>query len=317
MNKNGLFVTAAWGLVLGGCEQSMPSASPDAEAIATALALPTPRGEAVARFQGGVLTENELLLVAQGLPGRARLARDAASRRQLVENHILKKLLFQEGLKLGYERDPAIVVQVDTLRERLIVQKVMSDLETIDVITDAQVEVFYEENAAQYSTTTIRASHILLRDEQEARDILAQLRAQPGQFEALAKEHSVDTASARNGGDLGFFGRGRMVPEFEEAVFALDQPGDLAEIVNTQYGYHLIRLDERKLGVTRPLDQVRERIRGNLRRDVIKERTARFYADLQKEAAIEIDEEAVERVIANLPPPVRGRLPSGQRMGGH
>lgn len=109
-----------------------------------------------------------------------------------------------------------------------------------------------------------------------------------------------------------------MVPEFEEVAFALDGPGDLSEIVKTQYGYHLIRLDERKQGVPRPLDQVRERIRGNLRRDAVKARTDQFYAQLQKDASIEIDEEAVERVIANLPPPVHGsRVDSGHRTGGH
>ncbi len=138
------------------------------------------------------------------------------------------------------------------------------------VVPPADVQRFYNENIQQYQTPEqIRASHILLntagKDEatvrKQAEDILAKVKA-GGDFAALAKQYS-DDSSKDKGGDLDFFGRGRMVPEFEEAAFKLE-PGQVSDLVKSQFGFHIIKVAEKRAGTTRTLDEVRQQIQQQL-----------------------------------------------------
>ena len=231
---------------------------------------------------------------------------DPAGRARFVENHILHRLLFQEGLAQGLADDPDIRRQVNDLNRRLVVQRLVKDLQNVPEVTDEQIETYYNDHQSRYSTTTLRARHILVREEEVAEDLRAQLEEDPDSFSDLAKEHSVDTASARKGGDLGFFGHGRMVPDFEAAAFALAEPGDLSDVVKTQYGYHIIKLEERRDGQGKPLDQVREQIRATLRHEAVQEQTQDYYEDLKRRADIQLNEDVIEHTAANLPEPSPG-----------
>lgn len=249
------------------------------------------------------MTVDELVVELQRLPARSRKLMDANGRERFVENYILHRLLFDAGVERGLDRDPDIQRQVEDMNRRLVVQKLVKELQSVPPITEEQISGYYEENKPRYSTTTLRARHILVREEDLADDLREKLESSPESFEELATEHSVDTASARKGGDLGFFGHGRMVPEFEAAAFALKEPGDLSEVVKTQYGYHIIRLDERREGQPKPLDQVREQIRASLRHEAVQTRTQDYYEELKNQANIRVDAEVVERVSLNLPEP--------------
>ncbi len=126
--------------------------------------------------------------------------------------------------------------------------------------TDADLEAYFEKNISRYDTPEeIRASHILVADEETAQEILDQLHG-GADFTELAKEHSIDTASAKEGGDLGWFSRGKMVKEFEEAAFALEV-GEISGIVETQYGHHIIQLTDRKPAHTPSLDETKDQVR--------------------------------------------------------
>src|SRR5262252_6378075 len=139
------------------------------------------------------------------------------------------------------------------------------------VIPEADIEREYKNNEEQYSTPEqVRASHILLKTEgkdeaavrAKAEDLLKQAKG-GADFAELAKKYSEDEASAKNGGDLDYFGRGKMVPEFDQAVFAM-QPGQISDLVKTQYGYHIIKLVDKKPATTRPLAEVRQQINDQL-----------------------------------------------------
>jgi peptidyl-prolyl cis-trans isomerase D len=147
-----------------------------------------------------------------------------------------------------------LLVDVDAIRSKI-------------VIPPADVERAYNDNITQYSTPEqVRASHILLKTEgkdeaavrAQAEDLLKQARA-GADFAELAKKFSQDEGSAPNGGDLDYFGRGRMVPEFDTAVFAM-QPGQISDLVKTQYGFHIIKLVDKKAGSTRTIDEVRPQL---------------------------------------------------------
>lgn len=139
--------------------------------------------------------------------------------------------------------------------------------ETVEV-PDADVLAFYTQNKAQYTTEgRVRASHILLKTEgkddatvkAKAEELLKQAKAPGADFAALAKANSEDEGSAVNGGDLNYFGKGQMVPEFEQAAFTL-KTGDISDLVKTTFGYHIIKVVDSQPETTRPIDDVKPEI---------------------------------------------------------
>jgi len=284
-----------------GCNQGGGDASPKREAPGGAPAADgAAGGETVATYAGKTLTSGRVTQELERLPAPSRTYLAAPERkRQFVENLIMNDLLYEEGRKAGYEHDPEIERQVNDLRKRLVVQRVMRRYQTPPAISDEQVKAWYDQNPDLYSTTQIRASHILVKDEAAAKEILAELRAHPEKFAELAKEKSVDTATGQRGGDLGLFGQGRMVPEFERVAFRL-KVDEISDVVKTQYGYHVIRVTERKDGERKPFDQVKEPIRATLRNKAQQEQVQAYYDGLKKQAGVQIDEAALARV---TPPP--------------
>ena len=158
------------------------------------------------------------------------------------------------------------------------------------VIPSADVEKAYNNGIEQYTTPEqVRASHILLKTEgkddaavkAKAEDLLKQARA-GADFADLARKNSEDDASAKNGGDLDYFGRGRMVPEFDTAVFAM-APGQISDLVKTQYGYHIIKLVDKKNATTRTLAEVRQQITDQLAYERAQAQAADLSQTLEKQ----------------------------------
>ena len=154
------------------------------------------------------------------------------------------------------------------------------------VVMPAEVQRFYNDNITQYQTPEeIRASHILLNTagkeeaavRTQAEDLLKQLEA-GADFAMLATEFSEDAGTATNGGDLDYFSRGRMVPEFETAAFALE-PGQTSDIVQTQYGFHIIKVVDKKPAVTQSFDDVRPQIEDLLKRQRADQQVAARASD--------------------------------------
>ena len=176
--------------------------------------------------------------------------------------------------------------------------------ETVQV-PDADVEAFYTQNKAQYTTEgRVRASHILLKTEGKdeaavktrAEALLAQAKAAGADFAALAKANSEDEGSAVNGGDLNFFGRGQMVPEFEQAAFAM-KAGDISNLVKTTFGFHIIKVVESQPETSRPIAEVKSELV-----DQLKWQKAQQVAEQQAKAmeasiksAADLDKVAKER----------------------
>ena len=162
-------------------------------------------------------------------------------------------------------------------------------------ISPQDVQRYYEDNEQQYSTPEqVRASHILLKTEgkddeavkKQAEDLLAKIKG-GADFAQLATKFSEDEASAKKGGDLDFFPKGRMVPEFDKVAFSL-QPGQISDVVKTQFGYHIIKVVEKKPASKRSLDEVKAQIEDQLKQDRAQneaQRTADSLAGLLKKPA--------------------------------
>ena len=170
-----------------------------------------------------------------------------------------------------------LLIDIDALRARV-------------TVPPADIEREYNNNIEQYSTPEqVRASHILLKTEgkddaavkAKAEELLKQARS-GADFAELAKKNSEDEASAKNGGDLDYFGKGRMVPEFDAAVFAM-QPGQISDLVKTQYGYHIIKLVDKKPATTRPLAEVRQQLSDQLAYQRAQAQAADLAQNLEKQ----------------------------------
>jgi peptidyl-prolyl cis-trans isomerase D len=140
-------------------------------------------------------------------------------------------------------------------------------------VPEADIAAFYQQNLQQYQTSAqVRASHILFKTEGKdenavkaaAEAVLKKAKAPGADFAALAKQYSDDESNKNNGGDLDYFGRGRMVPEFETAAFAL-KPGEISDLVKSSFGYHIIKVVESKPDSTRPLAEARAEIEDQLK----------------------------------------------------
>jgi peptidyl-prolyl cis-trans isomerase D len=170
------------------------------------------------------------------------------------------------------------------------------------VVPASDIEREYNNNSEQYTTPEqVRASHILLKTEgkddasvkAKAEALLKQAR-NGADFAELAKKNSEDEASAKNGGDLDYFGRGRMVPEFDQAVFAM-QPGAISDLVKTQYGYHIIKLVDKKNATTRPLAEVRQQLNDQLAYQRAQTQAADLAQTLEKQIKTPADLDKVAK----------------------
>jgi peptidyl-prolyl cis-trans isomerase C len=196
---------------------------------------------------------------------------------------VLQELLAQEGKRQQIDQDPEVQIrlqtQMNTTIARAVVQK---SVENDSGITDAKLKAHYDANKSNYKEgETITASHILVKTEPEAEALLEELKGGKD-FAELAKEKSTGP-SAPQGGDLGSFGRGRMVPDFEQAAFAL-KAGEVSQPVKTRFGWHVIKVTEHTEGKQQDFEQAKEEIRKALVTEYIQE----MIQALQDKAAIEI-----------------------------
>lgn len=286
--------------LLAGCQDggAKPASAPApaaAKPAAPAAAGSTASGPVLATYDGRNFTLGDYRAALASLNSRARKSLDenAERRKQFIENHLVSKLIFEEGVKRGLDREAEIQRRLDELKEHLIVQRVMEEQQSATV-TDEQVRAYYDSHLAEFSTEKVKASHILVDSEELAKEITAKLKADKTQFAALAAQYSKDLSNAKRGGDLGSFGRGRMVKEFEDAAFALKADGDISEPVKTRFGWHIIERTGREEGSVQPFDQVKAQIKVKMISDSRRDKTTGFIEGLKTSSGLKIDDKALE-----------------------
>lgn len=185
-----------------------------------------------------------------------------------------------------------------TRRDLLISRFVETAFVAKAAVSEEEIRAFYDQNPDKFKRDeTVKASHILIGaestasadDKKKAREKAGQLRkelAGGADFAALAKGNST-CPSSQQGGDLGFFGKGQMVPAFEKAAFAL-KPGEISDVVETQFGYHIIKLTERKPAETTAFKDAKAKIEEFLKGQKVNEAIQKYLADAKKTAKIEI-----------------------------
>ncbi len=212
---------------------------------------------------GKAIRESDIDAAIADMGSRARQYDNPQGRAALLEQLINKRLLLADAATNLYERDAEFKAELARVKEDLLVNYAVKKAVEKVRITDEEVRRFFDENQALFGgQETVGASHILVDNEEKANELLAKIRAGEISFEDAARTES-SCPSGEKGGDLGTFGRGQMVPEFENACFAM-QIGEISEPVKTQFGWHIIRLNTRAEAQPAKFEDIAEQLKEKL-----------------------------------------------------
>lgn len=225
--------------------------------------------------------------------------------RQLITNIYLSRVLAQEAEAQGLTQTAEVQYALQKAREGVLAQALAERIATAatpdTAAADKLAHTIYKAEPERFAIPAqTRARHILIKGtgaeaHAQAEKLLTELKA-GANFEELAKAHSADPGSAAKGGDLGFFPKDRMVKPFEDALDTLKKPGDLSDVVKSNLGYHIIRLEERQPASIQPFEEVRESLRAEVVGKAQREARLKKVKRLQDQA--KGDETAFEAFIA-------------------
>lgn len=255
-------------------------------------AAPGKDAKVLASVNGVNITSEDFDREVKALPEYIRgMAETPQGRKEMIDTLVMRELILQQAAKDGVDKSKDVEEKMAELKKRIIVDTYLKKRVEADAkISDEELKNFYEKNQDKFKTgEQVSASHILVKSEQEAKDILAQVKG-GASFEDLAKAKSVDSSSAK-GGDLGWFGKGNMVPVFEKTAFALKE-GEVSGVVKSEFGYHIIKLTGKRPAGVRSLEEVKEQIKAALLPQKQQQTFMQLKETLRKDAKIEVKEQA-------------------------
>jgi peptidyl-prolyl cis-trans isomerase C len=206
---------------------------------------------------------------------------DDAIKAQAKEEIIAREIFSQEAEKRGLKASKEYKAQVELATQTILIRELFSDFQKKNPVTDAEIKAEYDKFAAANAGQEYRARHILVEKEDEAKAIIASLQ-KGGNFEEIAKKQSKDPGSGANGGDLDWANASSYVPEFSEAMTKLKKGELTSTPVKSQFGFHVIRLDDVRQAQLPALDELRPQIA----QQMTQQRRAEFQESLRKKATI-------------------------------
>lgn len=259
------------------------------------------KGVVLAEVNGVSITDNDFYKEQENLPPYLKpMTETPEGKKEMIDTMVVRELIMQQAKKDGIDNSPAVQAKVEDLKKRVIVEAFLKKkVEELASVSDAELQDFYNKNKERFKTgDQIRASHILMKGEAEAKDVEKQLKG-GAKFEDLAKAHSIDGAAAK-GGDLGWFGKGAMLPDFEKVAFSLKE-GETSGIVKTKFGYHIIKLTGKRAAGVRSLDEVKDQIKAALLPEKQQETFKKLKEDLKKGAKIQVKEDKLKELKGKAP----------------
>jgi len=275
-----LFVIMVAAFIVSGCEQKEKSNSP-----------------VLAKVGKVEITEDEYLKEINRIPDWAKSQFSGKEgKEKFLEELVKRELIYQDAKKMRLDKDPEYLEKMKEFEKMslvgLILKKEVEDKAKVD---DEEVKSFYEKNADKFTVgTKLRASHILLNSEDQAKKLYERIKKGES-LSKLAGMYSIDKASAAKGGDLGYFGRGQMVPEFEQAAIRL-KVGEVSEPVKSRFGYHVIQLTDIQKGEAATFEQTKEAIKRQLVAEKQKTLIDSFVEELRKKADVTKDEKTLDSI---------------------
>jgi peptidyl-prolyl cis-trans isomerase C len=268
-----LLASAAALLALGACNPAK-----DAKPADTAA-----KGPAAATVNGQAISQHTVDLIAKQGAGAGR-PDTPETRKAIVDQLVLQTVVAEEAVKKGLDKTPEVSEQLNAIRQSVLANAYVQDFVKNNPVSDEALKAEYERIKATVSGTEYKARHILVAKEAEALDVIARLKKDPGAFAKLAAEKSKDPGSAAKGGELGWFNLQGMVPEFGAAVSKMEKGKFSDEPVKSQFGYHVILLED-----TRPIEPpALEQVKPQLSQQLQQQNVKKHFEALKAAAKIEV-----------------------------
>jgi len=260
-------------------------------------------GKVLATIDGEKVTLQEFNKELDKIPMNMKmLVASESGKKNYLDRLVVKKLLLKEASKAKIESDKEFQERVNDIKEQLLIETLLKKKITADTqMSEDDLKKYYEEHKEEFKKDgEINTRHILLKTEEEAKQVQAKL--QKGEdFTELAKKYSIDPNVKASGGEIGFQPKGSLIPEYENAAFKLTKVGQVSGIVKTQFGYHIIRLEGAKPPSYVPLEEVKDFIKQKNAQEKQKEVLEKYIEELKKNAKITIDEALLKEDRAAAP----------------
>ncbi len=265
-HRTPLFLALVLGLSLStvGCNESADKAS-DTKVS---------QGEVVATVNGEPITSVDLKEYGGARPDPSQVQNQEA----LLDELITQTVIYQDALRQNLDKDPEVLKELEQLRTRVLVSAAVRKAMEDAPITDEALRAEYDNLKDRMVAPEYKASHILVAEEEQARKLIEQLN-QGADFAQLAREHSTDS-SAQNGGDLGWFNPQQMVPPFSQALAQLEKGSHSKEPVRTQFGWHVIKLEDSRQSEPPAFEEIKGRLE-----QMLKQRQIGDYIQAVKDKA--------------------------------
>ncbi len=237
-------------------------------------------GDAVATVNGKPIKQSLFDFIVKDATDHGQKVDDNV-RDVIMSKLISSELVLQEAQKSGMDKKPDYLAKEELTRRELLVNVYIQDHMKSHPVSESDTKAAYEKFKTELGDKEYNARHILVASEAEAKDVIAQLN-KGGDFSKIAKEKSIDPGSKEKGGDLGWFALGGMVKPFGEAVSKLQKGKSSTEPVQTQFGWHVIKLDDVRELKAPPYDKVKD----NLQKQLGQRQLEKMLTDLRAKATI-------------------------------
>lgn len=228
---------------------------------------------------GVAVASQELQSDLERMPKQARMGLSTTeAMNNNVANVFVRKVLAKEASAAGVDKNPLVQVAIQKAIDRILSDAMLEKIDQNNQPSLQSIEAYaqsvYKANPKRFETNeAVRVKHILIRTAEpdaknKAEAILTQLKS-GSEFETLAKQQSHDPASAAKGGELGLFGRGQMIKPFEDTAFALEKAGDLSKVIETPFGFHIIKLEEKKPVGVKPFSEIKEQLMQEAQKEIL------------------------------------------------
>lgn len=236
----------------------------------------------VAVVNGKAITDEDLNQVVASLPVQQRnnMLKEPALRNQLIQSLIDQELLIQDAAARKLEASKEYRDAYTQFRKQALVS-LLVEKQITPKNTDAVIKDYFNKNKIRYSSDQVHAQHILLATEKEAEAVLAEAKRAGADFQKIAENRSKDPSAKNNRGDLGFFSRENYDPNFVDAAFGA-KVGEIVGPVKSNFGYHVIKVIDRKVGKVPEFAEVEQKVRNDVQRTAVES----YVAGLRKKSKI-------------------------------
>jgi peptidyl-prolyl cis-trans isomerase C len=297
MNKKIIPLLVAGAGLFAGCQPQSGDSTDASSAPVTAI---VKKEDAVASVNGKYISKAQLENLEKEIAMRAHGA--TFPKEKLVEELIQRELLVQDALQKQLDKSPEYLEQLEEAKKSILTQTSLKNFFKTNPVTDAEIKAEYDSKIVAETGTEYKARHILVKTEDEAKKIIAELD-KGGDFAKLANKHSIDAKESQNGGDLGWFVADQMVKPFSEAVAKLEKGQYTKAPVQTQFGWHVILREDSRAQTPPPLEAVKDQLTPYLQRQKFQKMIEGMRQQAKVEILVPLTEEKPKAEAAAAPAP--------------